>query len=70
MYGGNWKLKCTGDIVISYMTFKAGHTYDVKDKFPGEDGTVETGDWEVKTGTGGLVYISKNLRDQYFIEVQ
>lgn len=64
-----WQLKCVKDLTVSYFTFKAGKTYNVKDKFVGKDGTVNNGDWEVKTGMGGLLYVTKEQRDKYFVEV-
>ena len=45
---GSWQLKCIKDLDKGYFQFKSGNTYDVKDKFPGEDGTLESGYWEVK----------------------
>lgn len=66
---GPWKLKCIKNFDIGYFKFKYGKTYEVKDKFPGLDGTLESGYWEVKSGTGSLFSLSKEERDQYFIEV-
>lgn len=66
---GSWQLKCVRDLDKGYFQFKSGNTYDVKDKFPGEDGTLESGYWEVKSGTGSLFDISKEERDKHFIEV-
>lgn len=66
---GSWKLKCIKDFSCGYFKFKAGNTYDVKDKFPGEDGTLESGYWEVKSGTGSLFSLSRKERDKYFVEV-
>ena len=69
MNSGSWKLECTKDLTISYMKFEKGEQYDVKDKFPGDDGTLATGDWEVKTGKGGLINISSKLRSNHFKEL-
>lgn len=65
---GTWQLKCIKDLDKGYFQFKSGNTYDVKDKFPGEDGTLESGYWEVKSGTGGLFNLSPAERKKYFIE--
>lgn len=60
---GYWQLKCIRDLDKGYFQFKSGNTYDVKDKFPGEDGTLESGYWEVKSGTGSLFNVSKEERE-------
>lgn len=62
-----WRIYCIKDFEASnYVKFEAGHYYHVKDKFPGPDGTVETGIWEVKDGHGGLVNIDQEARNTYF----
>lgn len=63
---GSWKLRCIKQYKIGYVTFDKGNTYEVKDKFPGEDQNINSGVWEVKNGHGGLVDISKEIRDEYF----
>lgn len=63
---GKWVLHCTKTFKIGYSTFESGKDYNVKDKFPGADRTIETGIWEVKDGHGGLVNIDMEKRKEYF----
>ena len=63
---GVWELHCSRDYTDGYHNFRAGETYKVKDKFPGVDGELESGIWEVKDGKGGLVNISRECREKYF----
>lgn len=66
---GSWKLRCKSDYTRNYITFIHGVEYQVKDKFPGEDGTIENGDWEIKDGRGGLITMTKAERDLIFEEI-
>lgn len=63
-----WFILCINPYrACNYVQFVPGTLYAVKDKFTGPDGDLNTGFWEVKDGHGGLVNISREERDKYFI---
>ena len=63
-----WFIYCNNAFQASnYVKFVPGTLYAVKDKFTGTDGSLDTGIWEVKDGHGGLVNITREERDKYFI---
>lgn len=60
-----WNLECIKEFNDGFKTFVEGQTYGVKDKFVGDDGTVETGYWEVRNN-GWLSSISLEDRNEHF----
>ena len=66
MFKGPWELTCTEDMEVNdRLAFVKGQTYRVKDKFPGDDGTVETGVWEM-VSDGRLIDVSLEQRERHF----
>jgi len=64
-----WELTCIKDMIEPRPTFHVfvkGTKYRVKDKFVGDDGTFETGHWEMKAEYGNMRSISAEVREEYF----
>jgi hypothetical protein len=50
----------------NFIEITVGAVLGVKDKFPGEDGTVETGVWQVKDPYNGTFNLTYEERLEYF----
>lgn len=63
---GKWELKCKIPFEANCIEIPVGTVLGVKDKFAGEDGTVETGIWQVKDPYNGTFNLTYEDRLAYF----
>jgi hypothetical protein len=61
-----WVLVCTTPFSVNNVQITPRIELSVKYKFPGDDGRLKTGVWQVRDGDGGTFNLSYENRKKFF----